>query len=333
MTPERRAHLIKQHARSLGFTSAGITDLSPPPHADALTRWLDDGMAASMEYMRRQAGRRLEPRRIVAGATRAVVVTRNYYRPDPAGDPARGMVAKYARGRDYHEALRPPLAALGRYVASLGEGDVIAEAYLDAGPVPERELAQRAGLGWIGKNTMLIDPVQGSFFFIGTVLTDLEIALDAPFEADRCGSCRRCLDACPTGAFARERVLDSRRCISYLTIEHRGEVDPALHRDMGSWVFGCDVCQDVCPWNHKFARPADDPALQGAPDLALLPLGELQAISDSAFEERYGWTALERPGAAGMRRNAAIAARNAPRVSCDEAVEGPPMPQEERCRT
>ncbi len=263
-----------------------------------------------MGYMRRQAAQRIDPSTIVAGADRAVVVTRGYRHPDAPERPHTGCVARYAQGRDYHTALREPLDELAAYVRSLGAEDTVAKGYVDAGPVPERELAQRAGLGWMGKNTMLIDPRRGSFFFLASVLTNLELAVDAPYEADRCGSCNRCLEACPTLAFPEPRVLDSRRCISYLSIEHRGEIDPVLASSMGNWVFGCDVCQDVCPWNIKFASEAADPLLQHDPGLAFLDLDELQRLSDAEFERRYGWTPLERPGAAGMRRNARIAAEN-----------------------
>ena len=314
MTPERRAHLVKERARALGFQTVGIADLSPTPHSEQLERWLGDGFAGTMDYMHRQASHRLAPSSIVAGTTRAVVVTRNHLYPLAPERPGAGRVARYAQGEDYHAALRAPLDELAAYVRSLGSDSTLARAYVDAGPVPERELAQRAGLGWIAKNTMLIDPRRGSFFFLACVLTDLDLALDAPFEADRCGSCTRCLDACPTQAFPAPRVLDSRRCISYLTIEHRGDIDPALAPLVGDWVFGCDVCQDVCPWNVRFATEADDPQLQHDPELAFLDLDVLQQLSDDAFDRRYGRTALERPGASGMRRNARLVAENVPRM-------------------
>ncbi len=306
LSPERRAQLIKEQALALGFARAGIADLAPVPHGDALSRWLDQGMAGTMRYMHRQAGWRREPARILPGATRAIVVTRNYYSQDPPPAPGTGRVARYARGRDYHEALAQPVAQLAQYVSSLGPTGTITKAYCDAGPVPERELAQRAGLGWIGKNTMLIDPERGSYFFLAVVLTDLDIAVDPPFESDRCGTCRRCLDACPTGAFPAPRVLDSRACTSYLTIEHKGDVDPALAAALGDWIFGCDICQEVCPWNEKFAEPAEDEMLGYDVALARLDLADLAQVSDSTFLARYTGTALERPGPAGMRRNARL---------------------------
>ncbi len=321
MTPERRSSLIKSRALALGFSAAGITDLEAVPHGEVLRSWLAAGFAGTMGYMQRQATRRLEPATIVKGAKYAVVVTRNYFNPDTAGEQtvSGARVAKYARGPDYHDSLQKPLRELAEYMRQLGRSTTIAKPYVDAGPVPERELAQRAGLGWIGKNTMLIEPSRGSFSFIATVLTDLDLAVDAPFEADRCGTCRRCLDACPTDAFPEARVLDSRRCISYLTIEHAGPIDEELQSLMGDWVFGCDICQDVCPWNHKFAEPADDVELAYDPALACLEPHAFDSMSATEFEARFGTTALSRPGLEGMRRNAAIVAQNLV-AACTEEV-------------
>ncbi len=309
LTPEQRSALVKERALELGFHACGITDMTPPPHAESLDTWIAGGMAGTMRYMHRQATKRKEPARIVPGATRAVVLTRYYRSTDTRAEPGAGRVARYARGKDYHEALREPLANLTEYVKSLGTADTVARWYVDTGPVPERELAQRAGLGWIGKNTMLIDPARGSYSFIAAVLTDVNLATDLPFEADRCGTCRRCLDACPTGAFPGERILDANLCISYLTIEFKGEVEAALATKMGDWVFGCDDCQTVCPWNEKFA--SDTGALEADPDLAGLRLEWLVEVSDEEFQERLGETPLTRPGAAGMRRNARIGLANA----------------------
>jgi len=317
---ESNAAAVKQRAAELGFDAAGITDLSAVPHSAEFTRWLAAGMAGTMSYMHRQKSRRLEPGRILEGATRAIVVTQNYYLADLPPTPGTGFVAKYARGRDYHLVMGEKLEQLSSFVRSLGTSQTRARAFADAGPVPERELAQRAGLGWIGKNTMLIDPRRGSFFFLGTVLTDLPLALDLPFEADRCGSCRRCLDACPTDAFPEERVIDGRRCISYLTIEYRGEIDAALSAQMGDHLFGCDICQDVCPWNQSFAMAASDPALGQDPALARIRLDSVAQISDSEFEDRFGTTAISRTGPGGLRRNAEIVERNSTGTDSCRAV-------------
>jgi epoxyqueuosine reductase len=187
--------------------------------------------------------------------------------------------------------------------------------YVDAGPVPERELAQRAGLGWIGKNMMLIHPSLGSFTFIGVVFTDAALAPDLPFAADRCGTCRRCLDACPTDAFVESRTLDARRCISYLTIEHAGPFSDAERRLVGDWLFGCDVCQDVCPWNVTFAEPTSDPGLAVRPEVAAPDLARLLAAAPEDFERDFGDTAFERPRATGLRRNAAAVVANRERAA------------------
>ena len=311
MTGVQLSASVKERARELGFNSCGVTDLSSPPHGDKLVEWLKRGMAGTMTYMNRQAKKRLRPESIVDGTTRAIMVTRSYYTKDPTDWQDCGRVAKYARGCDYHQAMSGPLEELAQHVVDLSGPTTITRTFVDAGPVPERELAQRAGLGWIGKNTMLIDPGAGSFFFIGSILTDAPLDVDVPFEHDRCGTCTRCIDACPTGAILGGRVLNSLKCISYLTIEHRGAIDEAIVSQMGSWVFGCDICQDVCPWNLRFAVPATDAILKQDPELACVNLERMCKITDEEFELEFGPTPMERPGAEGLRRNATIALNNA----------------------
>lgn len=280
-------------------------------------------MAGTMAYMRRQAARRKAPREIFDGVRSIVVVLYNYVVSDEPPVRGAGQVAKYARGPDYHHALKPALDELCSFVDGIGGPGTRSRSFVDAGPVPERELAQRAGLGWIGKNTMLIRPGLGSFTFIASVFTTAVLAPDTPFEADRCGSCTRCLDACPTGAFPVQRVLDARRCISYLTIEFRGEIEPDDAARMGSWIFGCDACQDVCPWNEKFARAPTASLIALDPARTWIPFDAFAALDEAAFAAQYGWTPLERPGLEGMRRNAAIAAQNAGEVPDDGSVHTP----------
>lgn len=313
LTAAGRSRLVKARARRLGFASVGVTPLDPIPHADVLDRWLLAGHAGTMTYMHRQAGRRKTPAEIVSGANTAVVVLYNYAHQAAQPPAGTGAVAMYARGADYHAGLRPALDQLARFITGLGGPDAVAKPFVDAGPVPERELAQRAGLGWIGKNTMLIDPGRGSFTLIASVLTNVDLAVDTPFVADRCGSCTRCLDACPTDAFPVPRTLDATRCISYLTIEYRGPIPEDLAGRMDQWIFGCDVCQTVCPWNEKFARPGEDTILRLDPGRAWVPLDAFEGLDNDAFAREHGWTPLERPGLAGMRRNSAIAVANTKR--------------------
>lgn len=297
----------KAAARRLGFHAVGICDLSPIA-GRALDEWLAAGCAATMTYLHRQAARRREPARIVAGAQRAVVVLERYHPgPPPPGGPAR--VARYAWGEDYHRVLGDRLAALTEALVALGATPAATRPYVDAGPVPERELARRAGLGWLARNTMLIHPRHGSYTFIGSVLTDLALAVDEPFTADHCGSCNACLDACPTGALPAPHRLDARRCISYLTIERRGPLTADEGPRLGDWLLGCDVCQEVCPWN-KFAGPATDPRLQPRAELMTPDLDALATLDDAGFTARYGDTAFARPGLPGLHRNADWVRRN-----------------------
>ncbi len=294
---------LKAEALRLGFVACGITTLDPTPHGAQLDRWLAAGYGGNMRYLHRQAKKRRDPQLADVTANRAIVVLDNYYYAEQptkaeADTPA---IARYARGADYHQVTLARLAQLADFLRQ--HGAQTARPYVDTGPIPERELAQRAGLGWIGKNTMLIRPGLGSWFFIGTVLTDLALPPDSAFEADHCGSCTRCLDACPTQAFVEPRVLDARRCISYLTIEQKGPIPTELVSSLEGWAFGCDICNDACPWNHRFAtesgiepfRPRD---LDGRD-----ARDTFDRMDEAEFERRFGDTPLARPGLERMRRN------------------------------
>jgi epoxyqueuosine reductase len=295
---------IKARASELGFLACGISDLSPTPHGDVLDRWLQAGFGGVMRYLNRQAKKRKDPRRIDALARSAVVCIDNYYYPET--NPSRFRIARYARGEDYHRVTLRRLEVLEHWLKDNGAS--WARAFADAGPVPERELAQRAGLGWIGKNSMLIRPGVGSWFVIGSVLSDLELRPDAPFTTDHCGTCTRCLDACPTDAFAEPRLLDATRCISYQTIEKRGPIDPVVAGQMQGWIFGCDICNEVCPWNERFAAPSTLPefASRALPDLD--DPTYFDRLTAAEFAAHFGDTALERPGLDRMRRNVRAAA-------------------------
>lgn len=300
---------IKVRAAELGFLACGITHPGPSVHADRLDEWLAKGYAGTMRYLHRQAARRKEPQRIAPDARAVVVVLDNYYVPDGEAESAVPRTAKYARGEDYHRVTGERLGLLAGFLHA--HGAELSRTFADAGPVPERELAQRAGLGWIGKNTMLVRPDTGSFFFIGSVFTDLPLQADPPFELDRCGSCTRCLDACPTSALVAPRVLDAVRCISYLTIEHKGPIPDELADSFQGYAFGCDICNDVCPWNQRFAIATELPEFQPRLRLQGAAADLFGEMSDDEFAARFGNTALARPGLAGMRRNFEAAFRSA----------------------
>jgi epoxyqueuosine reductase len=294
---------VKALARELGFDRVAIGPADPPARGEALRRWLDMGYSGTMAYIGRRLEERLDPSRVLPGAASAVCVALNYYQGEPR-DPSWLPVARYAWGQDYHDVMIPRLERIARHLEeSCGARS---RAYVDTGPVLERELAARAGLGWVGKNTMLLHPELGSWFFIGVLLTTAELQTDAPL-ADRCGSCRACLDACPTGAFPAPYVLDARRCIAYATIEHRGPIDPELEAGIGSWQFGCDACQTACPWNRK--APVS-PHAEFHPSAAYPGAEAVAAMGDDDIRARFAGTALTRARADGLRRNARIALDN-----------------------
>ena len=300
---------LKARARELGFDLVGLTRLGPATTAPAFDDWVARGFAGDMTYLERGAGKRADPRRVFENVKSAVVVGMNY-----GGTAPPGPVARYARGDDYHDVMVDRLRALHSWLnAELGR-DIAGKAYVDTGPILERDLARKAGLGWVGKNTMLVSPDIGSFFFIGALLLDLELAPDSPFEADRCGTCTRCLDACPTDAFVAPRVLDATRCISYLTIESKGDIPEALRPAVGENLYGCDVCQDVCPWNVRFAADAREPAF--APRAAIGAKGaralaeEIAAMSDETFAAAFRKSPVKRAKLRGLKRNAAVVLAN-----------------------
>ena len=294
---------VKARACELGFDRVAIGPAGPPEHGPAFARWLEAGHAATMDYLSRGRDDRLDPDRLLPGCRSVVAVALAYARDD---DPSWAPVARYARGRDYHDVMRPRLVELAEFIGQTAGGDVRCRAAVDTSALLERDLAARAGLGWIGKNTNLLDPSIGSYFFIGIVLTTAELAWDGPLP-DRCGTCTACLDACPTQAFVEPYALDARRCIAYLTIEHRGDIPEEFREAIGEWAFGCDVCQDVCPWNRK-AEPGHEPGL--APSAEIDSLESLLQLDDVNFRARFRGTAMARTKRAGLLRNAAIVLGN-----------------------
>jgi epoxyqueuosine reductase len=305
---------LKQRARELGFELAGIASAAPADSFDRLQAWLDEGFAGEMEYMSRHAEARRHPAAILPDVRSVVMVGMNYKPADATPTlPSHGKVARYARGPDYHDVLRQRLKSLLTWL----QAEVPrcrGRCVVDTAPLLERDFARRAGLGWFGKNTMLLNKRMGSYFFLGALLVDVELRPDQAHEPQHCGTCTACLDACPTEAFVAPGQLDSRRCISYLTIELRGPVASDLRPQMGDWLFGCDVCQEVCPWNRK-APVTSEPAWSSRPDLESLDPIELLHLSEEEYRRRFGGTALTRTGRTGLRRNAALFLGN----RCDPA--------------
>jgi epoxyqueuosine reductase len=352
-TPREVAAGLKALARAEGFDPVGVTLPSPSRHSAFLQGWVEEGRHGTMDYLARPDAleRRGDPRRSVPEARSALVVAHGYFQEDPEGvpgDPSRGVIARYARGRDYHRVLKKGLDRVHRKLEEELGRSVVGRSYVDTGPLLERELGERAGLGWFGRNTMLIHPRRGSYFFLGVLLLELEAEPDEPLGRDHCGSCRACLDACPTGALlGRDEtgapVMDATRCISYLTIENRGPIPRELRPLMGNRVYGCDICQEVCPFNVRFAEPATEPgyAARGpgerpvgveplaGPDVSAETSSEREgatphpgtdspsltellrmALDEDAWEAFSRGSAIRRAGRAGFARNVCVALGN-----------------------
>lgn len=309
-TPRETAALLKTWAVEAGFDRAGVAALEPARTGEAFVRWLARGDLAGMSYLERRVEARLRPATVLPGARAALCVALHYHPLDGEAEPAGDLwprVARYARGRDYHDVMTERLRALAARIAAAFPGTGW-RPYVDTGPVLERELAERAGLGAVGKNTNLLHRQGGSWFLLGELFLTLDLAPDAPV-ADLCGRCTRCLTACPTGALPEPYRLDSRRCISYWTIEHRGELPPAARELVGDWVFGCDVCQEVCPWNARQA-PAANAEFGLPPERGALDLIGLLRLDRDAYVARFRGSPMKRAKQEGLQRNAAVAMGN-----------------------
>jgi epoxyqueuosine reductase len=311
---------ICRRARDLGFDRVGVAPARPVPHLDAYRAWLARGYHGEMGYVARpdRVARREDPARIVPRVGAIVCVGLNYYPgalpPELTDDPSRGLISNYAWGVDYHDLMMVRLEELAAFIHDVvgteAGRQVRARAYVDTGPVLERACAAQAGLGFIGKNTCLIDPRMGSWLFLGEILLDVELEPTTKTMDVSCGTCRRCLDACPTGALVAPYVLDARRCISYLTIELKGPIPHELRPLMGRWIYGCDVCQSVCPWQ-RFARPTREPSFRAStPDRGAPSLLEVMEMGEEAFRQRYRGTPIYRIGRGRLLRNAAVALGN-----------------------
>ena len=311
---------IKSQAAELGFSLCGVAPAAPPDHLDRFDEWLARDYAGEMNYLHARRDARADPNSLLPGVRSVVMLAADYLvRPiadDPPMPPGAGRVARYAQGADYHDVLRERLNVLGAWLDAELPGSR-SRGVVDSAPLLERDFARRAGLGWFGKNTMLIHPKRGSFFFLAALLTSAELAPDEPFTHNHCGSCTRCLDACPTGAFAGPGWLDARKCISYLTIELKGPTPEPQREGNGDWLFGCDVCQEVCPWN-RFAAPGSLPHDSA---LEALDLGELLGTDEAAFRARFKGTPLGRPKWRGLIRNALVVVANTRRRELRGRVE------------
>ena len=312
---------IRAWAAELGFQQLGVTDVDLGEHEGYLQKWLDAGYHGTMDYMARHGRKRSRPGELVPGTCRVISVRMDYLAADTQPlevleSPEKAYVSRYALGRDYHRLIRKRLATLAKRIEARAGGGRY-RAFVDSAPVLERAVAERAGLGWIAKNTMLINSDAGSWFFLGEIYTDLPLPADAPQDSKHCGTCTACLDICPTDAFAGPFELDARRCISYLTIEHAGAIDRELRPLMGNRVFGCDDCQLVCPWN-KFAEPTDEGDFQPRHDLADGDLVTLFGWDEATFLEKTEGSAIRRIGYERWLRNLAVGLGNAP--TSDEVI-------------
>ncbi|MGD0807575.1 MAG: tRNA epoxyqueuosine(34) reductase QueG [Anaerolineales bacterium] len=310
---------LRKRARELGFVHSGFTTAEPPDHYPAFANWIAAGRQAGMDYLaaERSLSMRAIPTRLLPSA-RSIIALAMPYPPPPDFEnlPLEGRVAAYAQGADYHEIIPDRLRLLCRDLDSLAGGRLQHRAYVDTGPILEREIASRAGLGWIGRNSMLIHPAIGSFFFLAVILTELELPPDPPFAFDRCGTCDRCLKACPTGCILPDRTIDSGRCISYWTIEHRGSVPDDVRIRIGRWVFGCDICQIVCPWNRK-NHPEAESSFRSRPHFPIRNVARETALSEEEWQARFYKSPLRRTGREGYLRNLIIVLGNTRR---EEAI-------------
>jgi epoxyqueuosine reductase len=298
---------IIDRARTLGFDSCKVAVASAPRHGEEFQAWLDQGAAGEMEWMARGAEKRSDPQKVLPGARSVIVVALNYWQgeehPPAAGAPA-GRIARYAWGDDYHDVM---LRKLEKLSAFLSEHGGTQKCYVDTGPILERDHAAEAGVGWHGKSTMLIDPKLGAWFFLGEILTTLELPSDAPQEP-RCGTCQRCIVACPTGAITEPHRLDARRCISYLTIELKGSIPVELRPLIGDRIYGCDDCLAACPWN-RFASVSREAAFAAGPAIGM-SLRDYLALDDARFGELFRHSPIKRIKRRGFLRNVCVALGN-----------------------
>jgi epoxyqueuosine reductase len=316
---EETRRLLEDWTRTEGFQQVGVTDVDLGEHEDYLRSWLANDYAGEMQYMHAHGNKRSRPAELVPGTLRVLSFRLDYLKPgvtDPAdliSTDQKGYVARYTLGRDYHKVIRQKLKRIwqkmSNHLSEQGYEGANGRVFTDSAPILEKALAEKAGLGWIGKNTLLLSRESGSWFFLGEILTDLPLKIDAPQATKHCGSCSACMDVCPTDAFPEPYQLDARRCISYLTIEHRGSIDESLRKPMGNRIFGCDDCQIFCPWN-KFAQFSEERDFAPRNDLDEPELVDLFRWTEETFLKNTEGSAIRRTGYEGWRRNIAIALGN-----------------------
>jgi epoxyqueuosine reductase len=297
---DQHTKLVKQLASRQGFDYCGIAKAQPlNDDARRLEKWLQQGMHGSMQYMENHFDLRVDPTKLVPGAKSVITLLKNYF---PSELPPENKISKYAYGKDYHDVIK---ASLRKIILDMQEkmGQFQGRGFVDSAPVLERSWAQRSGLGWIGRNGNLITKQSGSFFFIATLIIDLELNYDDPFAKDFCGSCKKCIDSCPTEAILPDKTINGSKCISYFTIELKDEIIPEeMKGKFQNWMFGCDICQDVCPWN-RFAKPHNEEAFQPLPEILNFTTKEWEELSEEAFKKVFKHSPLSRSKYKGIQRN------------------------------
>jgi epoxyqueuosine reductase len=299
---QKNTDFIKKTAATLGFEHCGIAKAQKlDADATRLENWLAKGMHGSMQYMENHFELRIDPTKLVPGAKSVITLLQNYY-PSQEQNPGSPKISKYAFGKDYHEVIRTKLHELIALITN-EIGEIYGRGFVDSAPVLERTWAQKSGLGWIGKNGNLINKQSGSFYFIATLITDLELQYDDPFAKDYCGSCTRCIDACPTDAILPDKVVDGSKCISYFTIELKEMLIPdEMKGKFDNWMFGCDTCQDVCPWN-RFSKPNTEINFTPIPEILNLSTKEWENMSEENFKRNFRDSPLSRTKFKGIQRN------------------------------
>jgi epoxyqueuosine reductase len=301
LNKENLTYLIKQKALELGFQSIGIARAGfLEEEAPRLENWLKNGYHGKMSYMENHFDKRLDPTLLVPEAKSVISLSYNYY-PEKTQIENTYKIAKYAYGKDYHFILKDKLKLLFQYIQELA-GDINGRVFTDSAPVMERAWAKQSGIGWEGKHTLIIQKNKGSFFFLAEIILDLELKYDTPFKTDHCGNCTRCVDACPTEAILPDKTLNAKRCISYLTIELRDELPTHMKAKFQDWMFGCDICQDVCPWN-KFSLPHTEPFFEPHPDLLNMTRKDWEEITEDVFRDVFKKSAVKRTKYSGLKRN------------------------------